>query len=83
MMKKIIAILSAISIIFTLLTVTSFAAGTEIPYNSSWVVTESSAFANNKATRCFDNDPATFWHTNYTVEDGKVASKVECPHNNC
>ncbi len=80
MMKKIIAILSAISIIFTLLTVTSFAAGSEIPYNSSWVVTESSHFGNNNATLCFDDKPTSYWHSLYTVVDGKVASKVECPH---
>lgn len=80
MMKKIIAILSALSIIFTLLTVTSFAAGSEIPYNSSWVVTDSSHFANNNATLCFDDKPTSYWHSSYTVVDGKVASKVECPH---
>ena len=79
-MKKIIAILSAISIIFTLLTVTSFAAGSEIPYNSSWVVTDSSHFGNNKATLCFDDKPTSYCHSSYTVVDGKVASKDECPH---
>ncbi len=79
-MKKIFAILMTLAMVISLCTVSSFAAGSEIPYNSSWSVTESSHFGNHKATFCFDENPASFWHSSYTVVDGQVASKVECPH---
>lgn len=79
-MKKIFAILMALAMVISLCTVTSFAAESEIPTGSSWVITESTHFGNNKATLCFDENPSSYWHTLYTVEDGQVASKVNCPH---
>lgn len=79
-MKKILSIILALLMIASLSTAV-FAAETEVPYDSSWVVTASSVNAPGvDILKAFDGDTATYWHTKYTVADGQITGHDECPH---
>lgn len=61
------------------LSATVFAAESVIATDSSWEISASSDLGNT-IEKAFDGDDATYWHTNYTGEDGVVTSHDECPH---
>ncbi|MDO5479508.1 MAG: discoidin domain-containing protein, partial [Clostridia bacterium] len=48
--------------------------------DNGWTVEASSVYVHNSLVKAFDGNPATYWHSNYTVKDGVVASHDECPH---
>lgn len=50
----------------------------DIP-TGSWNISASSDIGNTIG-KAFDGDPATYWHSFYTAEDGKVTGHDECPH---
>ncbi len=54
-------------------------AATEVKNDGSWKISAASDNANTIG-RVIDGDSATYWHTKYTAEDGKITSHDECPH---
>ncbi len=49
--------------------------------NNGWKIEASSAFGTgNSIDKAFDGNEKTIWHSNYTVKDGKIVAKEECPH---
>lgn len=77
-MKKIFAIILTLLLTVSLL-VPVFAAETEIDYDPSWLVDTSSDLGGT-IKKIFDGKPATFWHTHYTVVDGKLDDWDKAPH---
>ncbi|MBQ2941950.1 MAG: discoidin domain-containing protein [Clostridia bacterium] len=53
---------------------------TKVTLENGWIVEASSVYVHNSIAKAFDGNPATYWHSNYTVKDGVVASHDECPH---
>ncbi len=54
-------------------------AATEVKNDGSWKITATSDNGNTVG-RAVDGDSTTYWHTKFTVIDGKVTSHDECPH---
>lgn len=54
-------------------------AATEVKNDGSWKITATSDNGNTVG-RAVDGDSTTYWHTKFTVIDGKVTSHEECPH---
>ncbi len=52
---------------------------TKVTLENGWIV-EASSVLEGTLTKAFDGNPATYWHSNYTVKDGAIASHDECPH---
>ena len=49
--------------------------------NNGWKIEASSAFGKSNAIeKAFDGNDKTYWHSNYTVVDGKITDKAQCPH---
>lgn len=55
-------------------------AGQLYSYQPSWSVEASDAWEATPITKAFDGNPATYWHSEYTVENGAVVSHIDCPH---
>ncbi|MDO5478557.1 MAG: discoidin domain-containing protein [Clostridia bacterium] len=51
----------------------------KIPYDSSWLV-ETTSDIGGTINKIFDGNPSTFWHTHYTVVDGKLGEIEKWPH---
>ncbi|MDO5477969.1 MAG: discoidin domain-containing protein, partial [Clostridia bacterium] len=51
-----------------------------IPTDKSWQITATSEDKNNKIWKAFDGNQNTYWHTSYTVTDGKITDKDMPPH---
>lgn len=54
-------------------------AATEVKNDGSWKITATSDNGNTVG-RAVDGDSTTYWHTKFTVIDGKITSHDECPH---
>ncbi len=76
-MKKIISLLLTAFLALSFASVCS--AATEVKNDGSWQISATSDIGNTIA-RAIDGDDATFWHSNYTAEDGKITRHDECPH---
>ena len=68
-MKKIFSIILTILLAISLL-VPVCAAETEIPYDPSWLL-ETTSDVGGTLNKIFDGNASTFWHTRYSVVDGK------------
>ena len=78
-MKKTLAIiLSAVMILGVVAVLPSFAAEAYTDA-ASWIITASSDSI-GAIRAAFDGDLGSYWHTSYTVEDGKITSIVRPPH---
>ena len=79
-MKKILSIILALLMVASL-SMAVFAAETEVPYDSSWVITVSSEHTSNLGIlKAFDGDESTYWHTKFYVENNQVTGHDEVPH---
>lgn len=83
-MKKILSLVLATLMLLSF--TAAFAADSElkisgniIPTDAGWVI-EASSDIGTSINRAFDGDDSTYWHTNYTAEDGQVTAHDECPH---
>lgn len=47
---------------------------------TGWVYSASSAITYAGTGAAFDGNPSTYWHSDYTVTDGKITWKYDCPH---
>lgn len=54
-------------------------AATEVKNDGSWKITATSDNGNTVG-RAVDGNSTTYWHTKFTVIDGKATSHEECPH---
>ncbi len=78
-MKKTLAIiLSAVMILGVVAVLPSFAAEAYTDA-ASWIITASSDSI-GVIRAAFDGDLGSYWHTSYTVEDGKIIEKAQPPH---
>ncbi len=77
-MKKIFAIILTLLMAVSLIT-PAFAEEMAIDYNSEWLL-EVSSDIGGSAKKMFDGNAATFWHSHYTVVDGKLHDWVKAPH---
>ncbi|MDP4133040.1 MAG: discoidin domain-containing protein [Bacillota bacterium] len=78
-MKKIVSIILALTMTACLFC-TVCASGSVIPWNSSWKIGASSTRQGMPILNAFDNNLSTYWHTNYTVENGNVTGHDNVPH---
>ncbi len=77
-MKKIFAIILTLLMAVSLIT-PAFAEEMAIDYNSEWLL-EVSSDIGGSAKKMFDGNASTFWHSHYTVVDGKLHDWVKAPH---
>ncbi len=47
---------------------------------TGWVYSSSSAITYAGTGAAFDGNVGTYWHSDYTVADGKITWQYECPH---
>lgn len=57
----------------------AFAAESELKKTTSWKISANSAISWAGIEKAFDNDNATYWHTDYKAEGSTVTSKDEYP----
>ncbi len=50
-----------------------------VPEKSTWKIKASSELNTEKAEKMIDGDPVTYWHSKYTVKDGKVDTTDPAP----
>ena len=77
-MKKLFAIILTLLMAVSLIT-PAFAESAEVEFNPEWLVEVSSDIGGTKM-KLFDGNPATFWHTHYTVVNGSLSDWDKAPH---
>ena len=78
-MKKIFTLTLALSLIISLLCCLPVSAAESYTDAKSWEIKASSDGMGGIAG-AFDNNEKSYWHTSYTVENGQIVKKEECPH---
>ena len=78
-MKKLIALLLAVSFILSLGAFSVNAEDVKLD-KSTWKAEASSTFANYTAEKVLDGKRETYWHTFYEVVEGKAANKTPPPY---
>ncbi len=78
-MKKIFTLALALSIILSMISLIPSSAADIYTDKNSWQISVSSDGMGG-IRGAFDNNEQSFWHTSYTVENGQIVKKEECPH---
>lgn len=78
-MKKLCAILAVAALVLTF-ALPVMAEETALRKDDTWQITATSAYPTGDLSAAFDGSDATYWHSDYTVENGKITWHAECPH---
>ncbi len=78
-MKKAFSLALALSFILSIICCLPVSAAEAYTDASDWDI-KASSDGMGGIRGAFDNNDKSYWHTSYTVENGQIVSKEECPH---